>query len=82
LPAPSISLLKENVMETENNDVTAPVEKLFKEYSISPQEGERIVEQFGTDKAELELLLGHKGAPETPSPNTDDVAESYVLFDI
>ncbi|PYE42649.1 hypothetical protein DFI02_106224 [Rhizobium sp. PP-F2F-G20b] len=64
------------------NDTPTTTEEIFESYSVSSQEAERIVEQFGADNNELELLLGNKGAPPCPSPNTSDVSESYVLFEI
>jgi hypothetical protein len=41
-----------------------------------------MLKQFGSDRDELDLLLGHKGATDVPSPNSDAVALSDFLFEI
>ena len=69
-------------MDSTQNSHPAAVDAIIETYSVSPGEAERIVQQFGEDEAELALLLGHEGAPDAPSPNTADIEESYVLFDI
>lgn len=58
------------------------VEQLVKEYAISPQEAERILNQFGSDRSELDLLLGSRGASQEQSPNLDTGQSGDLLFKI
>lgn len=70
-------------MNVENDPLDVPVlEDLVEEYSLSPQEAERVLKQFGSDREELDLLLGHKGAADVPSPNSDEVKVGDFLFEI
>lgn len=68
-------------VENELLDVQV-VDDLVEEYSLSPQEAERVLKQFGSDREELDLLLGHKGAADVPSPNSDEVTLGDFLFEI
>ncbi|KQR70010.1 hypothetical protein ASG25_20930 [Rhizobium sp. Leaf384] len=69
-------------MDSDEKNLPAAMDTIIETYSVSPDEAERIVQQFGDDEQELALLLGHEGATKVPSPNTANVEESYVLFDI
>lgn len=58
------------------------VEQLVEEYAISPQEAERILNQFGSDRSDLDLLLGNRGATDVESPNIASIENGDFLFDI
>ncbi|CAN7715937.1 hypothetical protein LJR098_003406 [Rhizobium sp. LjRoot98] len=55
---------------------------LVKYYGLSPQEAIRIISQFGAEKSEIDLLLGHRTQEGSTSiePSNPDVKD--FLFDI
>ncbi|MDW5317466.1 hypothetical protein [Rhizobium sp. PL01] len=55
---------------------------LEKQYGLSPQEAIRIISQFGADKNEIDLLLGHKTTEDSPSVEQDNPPVQDFLFDI
>lgn len=57
-------------------------EDLVKQYSLSAQESIRIINQFGTDRQEIDLLLGHRTSDVPSKADIDHTRNPDFLFDI
>jgi len=63
-------------------DETYQPDELIKRYGLSPQEARRVISEFGSNKREIDRLLGHRSMKALTHPGENDVRLPDFLYDI
>ena len=70
------------MMDERSADKPYEPEDLVKHYSLSAQESIRTINQFGADRQEIDLLLGHRTSDVPSNADIDHTRNPDFLFDI